>query len=134
MKDVRRSSIFFVFCVATGLALGGGPVSAFDKEQAIENCRASSGKPAYMACKQGGGSHEACYEKARSIVQGCVRSAMPKAALFSAEKPAAPVKSTAADITKDAAATLVAPPRTISDITAILDQQKPAPAAIAKLT
>jgi CHAT domain-containing protein len=134
MKDVSRYSAFFVFCVATGLVLCVTPSSAFDKEQAIESCRASSGKPAYMACKQSGGSHEACFEKAKAIVQGCVRSAMPKAALFSAEKPAAPVKATAADTAKDASASLVAPPRTISDITAILDQQKPDPAAIAKLT
>jgi CHAT domain-containing protein len=134
MKVFRRYSAIFAFCVATGSALVGGPVSAFDKEQAIENCRASSGHPAYMACKQAGGAHEACFEKARSIVQACVRNAMPKAALFSAEKPVAAGKPSADDIAKDAAVSLVAPPRTISDITAILDQQKPDPAAIAKLT
>jgi CHAT domain-containing protein len=134
MKDVRRYWVFFAFCVATGLALGVTPSSAFDKEQAIENCRASSGHPAYMACTQKGGSHDACFEKARAIVQGCVRNAMPKAALFSAEKPALAGNPSAADVAKDAAASLVAPPRTISDISAILDQQKPDPAAIANLT
>jgi CHAT domain-containing protein len=134
MKDVRLYSVFFAFCVAAGLALGVTSSSAFDKERTIENCRVSSGRPAYMACKQSGGSHDACFEKARAIVQGCVRSAMPKAALFSVEKPIAPGKTSADDIAKDAAAALVAPPRTITDISAILDQQKPDPAAIAKLT
>lgn len=94
-----------------------------------------------MACKQGGGTHEACFGKARAIVQSCVRSAMvaaqPKAALFSAEKlsrsPAAAAKPSAAEMASDAKASLVAPPRTISDITAILEQQKPDPAAVAKL-
>jgi CHAT domain-containing protein len=110
--------------------------------QAIESCRASSGRPAYMACKQGGGTHEACFGKARSIVQSCVRRAMmaaqPKAALFSPDKlaapPAAGAKPNSAEITNDAAVSLVAPPRTVSDITAILDQQKPNPAEAARLT
>jgi CHAT domain-containing protein len=65
-------------------------------------------------------------------------AARPKAALFSADKLSAPPtaagKPSAAEIANDAAASLVAPPRTISDITAILDQQKPDPAEVAKLT
>jgi CHAT domain-containing protein len=131
-----------VFCVLTASVFANSQLSALEKNQAIENCRASSGKPAYMACKQGGGTHEACFGKARAIVQSCVRSAMaaaqPKAALFSAEKlsqsPATAGKPSAAEIASDAAASLVAPPRTISDISAILDQQKPDPVQIAKLT
>ena len=58
-------------------------------------------------------------------------AARPKAALFSADKVSAPPtaagKPSAAEIANDAAASLVAPPRTISDISAILDQQKPDP-------
>jgi CHAT domain-containing protein len=131
-----------VFCVVTASVFANSQLSALEKNQAIENCRASSGKPAYMACKQGGGTHEACFGKARAIVQSCVRSAMiaaqPKAALFSAEKLSAPLtgagKPSAAEIASDAAASLVAPPRTISDISAILDQQKPDPVQVAKLT
>jgi hypothetical protein len=107
-------------------------------QQTIESCRASSGKPAYMVCKKSGGSHEACFAKAKSIVQGCVKNAMaaadPKAALFSAEKPATPAKATAEQVAQDDSASLVAPPRNISDISAILDQQKPDSIAIAKLT
>ncbi|WP_436449810.1 hypothetical protein, partial [Enterococcus faecium] len=60
----------------------------------------------------------------------------PAAALFDAAKVSAPKKE---DIAAGAAALakgnapLVAPPRTVSDITAILDQQKPDPAKIAEL-
>jgi len=65
-------------------------------------------------------------------------AAQPKAALFSAEKlsqsPATAGKPSAAEMAKDAAASLVAPPRTISDISAILDQQKPDLAEVASLT
>ncbi len=43
-------------------------------------------------------------------------------------------KPSAAEIASDASASLVAPPRTISDITAILEQQKPDPAEVSKLT
>jgi CHAT domain-containing protein len=144
MSHIARHYLrgFSLFCVATAAILANSPLLALDKEQAIENCRASKGKPAYMACMQGGGSHEACFGKAKGIVQACVRSAMtaaqPKAALFSAEKlskpPSAGAKTGAAEKASDAPASLVAPPRTISDITAILVQQKPDPAEIAKLT
>jgi CHAT domain-containing protein len=132
---------FLVFCAATAAVFSNSQLFALEMNQAIENCRASSGKPAYMACKQGGGTHEACFGKARAIVQSCVRSAMiaahPKAALFSPEKlsqsPATAGKPSPAEIASDASASLVAPPRTISDITAILEQQKPDPAEVAKL-
>ncbi|MGZ5826860.1 MAG: hypothetical protein ACXWIO_12700, partial [Croceibacterium sp.] len=131
---------FASFCIltATVLLTTSSPLSALEMDQAIESCRNSSGKPAYMACKQGGGTHEACFAKARSIVQGCVRSAMtvarPKAALFSAEKLTARPKPSAADVAKDGAAPLVAPPRTVSDISAILDQQKHDPDDVARQT
>jgi putative hemolysin len=135
MKNIRPYSAFFALCMAAGFTLAAAPSSALEVAQAIEKCRASSGKPAYMACKQGGGSHEACFDKSRSIVQSCVKSAMAavaaKIAPVTVEKLAAP---SAAEIASDASASLVAPPRTISDISAILDQQKPDPAAIAKLT
>ncbi|MGZ5870555.1 MAG: CHAT domain-containing protein [Bradyrhizobium sp.] len=64
-------------------------------------------------------------------------AAQPKAALFSPEKlsksPATAVNPSSAELASDAAASLVAPPRTISDITAILEQQKPDPSVVAKL-
>jgi hypothetical protein len=66
-----------------------------------------------------------------------MKAKMPTAALFDAAKVSAPKKE---DIAAGAAALakgnapLVAPPRTVSDITAILDQQKPDPAKIAELS
>ena len=62
----------------------------------------------------------------------------PKAALFDAAKVSAPKPGDAVADSPAAAARapaiLVAPPRTISDIAAILDQQKPDAAKIAELT
>src|ERR1700730_10833516 len=140
MKHVANSTAVFLFCIVMPALFGNSPGSALEMNQAIESCRSSTGRPAYIACKQAGGTHEACVGKAKSIVQSCVRTAMtaalPKAALFSADKLAAPPgqgQVSAGEAAKDAAATLVAPPRTISDITAILDQQKPDAAAIARL-
>lgn len=118
------------------------PVLALDKNQAIENCRMSVGKQIVMSCMRGGGgSLEACRAKATPSVQACVKNAMmaarPKAVLFDAAKTAAPkadeIAAGAAALAKNPAA-LVAPPRTVADITAILDQQKPDAAKIAELT
>jgi CHAT domain-containing protein len=144
MKQIARCYLraFLVFGAATVAILTNSPSFALDKDQAIENCRASRGKPVYMACKQGGGTHEACFGKAKAIVQTCVASAMnaarPTAPLFSAEKlsksPSGDGKASEAEKAADASAALVAPPRTISDITAILEQQKPDPAEVTKQT
>jgi CHAT domain-containing protein len=130
----------FVFSSFICTLLSISQSSALELNQAIERCRASSGKPLYFACKQSGGTHEACFEKARSVVQSCVKSAMiaarPTAALFSAEKLSAPPvagqKSGSASASDDVLS-LVAPPRTTADISAILDQQKPDPTEVAKL-
>ncbi len=117
------------------------PAFALELEQARESCRNSIGRPTYMACKQSGGPHEVCMARAKAAATPCVRNAMmaarPKAALFDAAKVSAPkpdeIAAGAAVVAKNAT-TLVAPPRTVSDITAILDQQKPDPAKIAELT
>ena len=64
-------------------------------------------------------------------------AARPKAALFSPEKlaksPAKAGKPSSAEIASDAAASLVAPPRTISDITAILEQKQPMASRLVRL-
>src|ERR1700694_1876574 len=141
-RIARHFCVFVSFCIVTAAAFANSQLSALELNQAIESCRASNGKPAYLACKQSGGTHEACFGRARSIVQSCVKNAMaaarPKAALFSVERLSAPAvangKPSPADVANDAAASLVAPPRTISDISAILEQQSPAPAEVAKRT
>ncbi len=119
------------------------PADALERNQAIENCRSSVGKPIVMACmRAGGGSLEACREKARPTVKACVQSAMaasrPKAELFDPAKVSKPkpeeAAADAAVVVNMAPVGLVAPPRTISDITAILDQQKPDAGKVAQLT
>ena len=78
--------------------------------------------------------------RAKAAATPCVRNAMmaarPKAALNDAAKISAPKAEDLAAGAKLAKenTTLVAPPRSVSDITAILDQQKPDPAKIAELT
>ena len=125
------------------LLFDGAPASALELNQAIENCRSTVGKPIVMACMQGGGGNlESCRASAGPKVKACVRSAMmaarPKAALFDAAKVSAPkpgeAAADAAALANRAPASLVAPPRTISDIAAVLDQQKPDAAKIAELT
>ena len=98
------------------LSLAAAPASAANPKQVIEGCRESIGRPIFMACKGGGGSPEACREKAKPKVQACVQAAMEK----SLPKPAAPKAEdtpTATDIAKAEPTSLVAPPRTVSDAT-----------------
>ncbi|MBI3700196.1 MAG: CHAT domain-containing protein [Afipia sp.] len=124
----------FAFSVALTFA---ATAFAFDREAAREACRESVGRPTYKACKQAGGSHEACFAKASAVVQPCFKAKLPTAALFDAAKVSAPdakeAAETAKEVAKLAPQSLVAPPRTVSDITAILDQQKPDEAKIADL-
>jgi CHAT domain-containing protein len=118
------------------------PADALELNQAIENCRSSVGRPIVMGCmRAGGGSLEACREKATPKVKACVQSAMaasrPKAELFDPAKLSKPkpeeAAADAAVVASRAPVGLVAPPRTISDITAVLDQQKPDAGKIAEL-
>ena len=132
-------SVVTASIVTTSIA----PADALELNQAIENCRSSVGKPIVMACMRArGGSLEACREKARPTVKACVQSAMaasrPKADLFDPAKVSKPkpeeAAADAATVANMAPVGLVAPPRTISDITAILDQQKPDAGRIAELS
>ena len=133
-RSFGTAILVLLFSVISGWAL--------DLNQAIENCRSSVGKPIVMAClRVGAGSLEACRATAGPKVKACVQSAMaasrPKAALFDPAKVSAPKPeqsaADAATAANRAPVSLVAPPRTVSDITAILDQQKPDPAKLAEL-
>ena len=117
---------------ATLVLLAAAPASAVSPNQVVEGCRNSVGKPIVMACMQGGGSLDTCREKAKPKVQACVQAAMEKS-LSKQAAPKAEEAPTAADIAKVAPTSLVAPPRTVSDITAILDQQKPDPSRTEQL-
>jgi CHAT domain-containing protein len=121
--------------LALPLILAAIPAFALTKEAAIENCRMTVGKPIVMACMRGGGSSfEGCREKARPQVVACVMAALNAAngrANVAAAVPAeaAPKLSPGTSLPTG----FVAPPRSISDITAILDSEKPDPAVIDKL-
>ena len=114
------------------ITLAATPASAANPRQLIESCRESVGKPVFQECMRGGASRESCFEKAKPRVQACVKAAMEKA-LPKQAAPKAEETPTAVDIATAAPKSLVAPPRTVSDITAILDQQKPDPARVEQL-
>src|SRR4249919_1267479 len=118
---IGGATVLFLFSAAV-------PAPALELNQAIENCRSTVGRPIVMECMRGGGgSLESCRASASPKVKACVRSAMmasrPKAALFDAAKVSAPkpgdAAADAAALANKAPASLVAPPRTISDIAAI---------------
>jgi CHAT domain-containing protein len=139
MRPIPKIGLTAVLFSFAGLV----PASALELNQAIENCRNTVGKPIVMACMGAGrGNLESCRASAGPRVKACVQSAMaasrPKAALFDAAKVSAPkpgeAAADAAALAKKAPVSLVAPPRTISDIAAILDQQKPDAAKVVELT
>jgi hypothetical protein len=118
MKPIAKATLLAVLFCFTPIRI----VLALELNQAIENCRASVGKPIVMDCMRGGGALDACRERATPKVKACVRSAMiatrPKGELFDAAKVSAPnPEETAANATAVASApvTLVAPPRTVAN-------------------
>jgi CHAT domain-containing protein len=125
-----------------GLALlltasGAQIALALTKEEAVENCKSTIGRPIVKSCMRGGGNRAACKAQATPKVHDCIVKALNAAngrenvpVVLPAEQ--APSK----EIEQQAEAlptTFVAPPRTITDITAILDSEKPDAAKIAKL-
>src|SRR3984893_5479069 len=118
--------------------------SALSLEQARENCRETVGHPIVHACMQGlgkGGDREANLAKCRAGVQPQMTAGV-HAALNAANgranvaievykngKPKADVVAPGNALP----AGFVAAPRTIADITAVLDNEKPDPAMLAKL-
>jgi len=125
---------FGVLTLATALACVQ-PAVALTVEQARENCRLTVGRPLVQACKRS--AEGGCHEKAQAKVHACVQAAL-KAANGRANVPVELPKEQgpSAEVAKEAAAlptTFVAPPRTITDITAILDSERPDPEKISKL-
>jgi CHAT domain-containing protein len=116
---------------------GTGQVLALTKEQAIENCRNTVGRPIVQACMGGrrdSGNIEQCRAQASPKVKACVIDALNKA--HGRANVAAPVPKEAEPEPAAGAAAptvFVAPPRTIADIAAILDSEKPDPQKIEKI-
>ena len=124
--------------VALGMMISvTGSAFALTKEAAIESCRMSVGRPIVMACMQASGgraSLEDCRAKAHPKVAACVMAALNAANGRANVAVAAPTEAAP----KPQAGTVpsvgfVAPPRTISDVTAILDSEKPDLKTIAEL-
>src|ERR1700752_1080653 len=132
--------------LATGfLIASSGLCFALTLEQARGACIESVGRPNVQACMQslkgGGGDREANLAKCRAgvipKVRACVMAALNAAngranvaiEIYKNGKP----KADAVAPGNALPAGFVAPPRTIADITAILDSEKPDPSALAKL-
>jgi CHAT domain-containing protein len=117
--------------------------NALTIDQAKENCKETVRGPAVRACMQGlkgsGGDREANLEKCRSAAtpkfQACVQAALNKA--NGRSNTAITIENGAhkeiVDISRALPAGFVAPPRTITDITAVLDNEKPDAASIAAM-
>jgi CHAT domain-containing protein len=122
--------------LALPLILATVPALALTKEAAIESCREKVGRPIVMSCMRGGGgSLEGCRERARPSVVACVKAAMNAANGRANVAVAVPAEAVPKALPGAALpAGFIAPPRTISDIRAILDAEKPDPALIEKLT
>lgn len=135
--DFTLSPKLLVVAVLLGLT---GSAAALTKEAAIENCRMNVGKPIVQACMQAQGGRkagadiEACRAKASPQVKACVLAALNAAngrANVAVELPkeAAPKLDPRAALPKD----FIAPPRSIADITAVLDGEKPDEKMVAEL-
>lgn len=145
----RSRPALWVMQAVIAAAMAASPAAAIDTDAVIEKCRESVGRPIVQACvrakvqKSGGPGQqyiEGCRPQARPAVQACVAKVL-SAAIAKGGKAAPERRDVIADPSKgdiEAATTtaiaFVAPPRSVADITAILDQQKPNPTEIAKLT
>ena len=129
VRDYALAGLAFLSAFA-----GAQQVSAASHDQIVEACRQSVGRPIVMECMAGNknGDREACRAKASPQVRACVIREEQKIAAGKAAPAAPKADNSAPGDAPLAPAAFVAPPRTIADITAILDQEKPDPARIAK--
>jgi CHAT domain-containing protein len=143
-RPQNASAAVLAMVVIAGVALvatSGSAGAALSKEQAIANCRETVGRPIVVACMRASGGGEAnfarCRETAIPKVKACVIAALNAAngranvpiEMYKGGKP----KEEAAAPGNALPAGFVPPPRTIGDIAAILDGEKPDPALLAKL-
>jgi CHAT domain-containing protein len=138
-------SLPFSFFAGSNISIGtllvgllstlSAPAFALSQEAALENCRATIGKPFVHGCVMAQGGRKspnfeanlaACRAKVTPQVRACVMAALNSAngranVAVEVPKEAAPV----VPVGNALPAGFVAPPRTIADITAILDNEKP---------
>lgn len=133
-------------CVAAAVALLGWlmviPAHALSMEQAVATCRETVGHAFVQACMQGknnGPDREANLAKCRAggkpSVRACVQAALNKA--NGRANVAITIDNGATkevvDLGRALPAGFVPPPRTITDITAVFDREKPDPKAVAAM-
>jgi CHAT domain-containing protein len=111
------------------LAVTAPSAQALSLDDARENCRMTVGRPIVQSCMRasgGAGSIEACRAKATPAVRACVMAAL-NAANGRANVAVAIPTEAAPKVPAGSALPVgfAAPPRTITDITAILDSEKP---------
>ena len=135
-----------------------GPALGLTLEEARQRCRESIGRPIVQACMRGlgygggrrqgagnggggqgggdkGGDLERCRSRATPQVRACVQSALQAANGRPNVAVGVPQDKELAGASANAPSTaFVAPPRAISDVTAILDSEMPDPAKIEQLT
>src|ERR1700748_1502869 len=140
-KGVPATTMTIGFIASLAVAATATGAFALSKEQAIANCRESVGRPIVMACMHGSGGGEAhfarCRETAIPKVKACVIAALNAAngranvpiEMYKNGKP----KEEAVAPGNALRAGYAPRPRTIGDIAAILDGEKPDPAVLAKL-
>jgi len=133
-----------------GLLLGWstGAASAPSKDDALERCRTAIGRQLVLTCMQSnGGTLEACRARAKPKVIACAKAALHAAKVptnVAAKMPKAdapannpesrqPAESTEPEARINSKVSLQAPPRTITDIKAILEAERPDASAITKL-
>ena len=136
--DGQDGAIWLAGLVLLLVATGARERWALTRSRPIENCRASVGRAFVQAVHaRRHGPRRLPRKGLKPMVRACVLKAL-NAANGRANVPVAVPKEQgpSAEIAKQAEALpteFVAPPRTITDITAILDSEKPDPAKIAKL-
>lgn len=123
------SPILSLLVVCLFWLTGMAAAFALSQEAAIENCRMSVGKPIVQACMRASGgrrSLESCRAQATPKVRACVKAALNAANGRANVAVAIPTETAPKVSAADALpAGFVAPPRSIADITSILDNEKP---------
>ena len=149
MRDamiVRRNTRLSIVALSTFL-LWPAVASALSQPQALEHCRNTVGRSIVQPCMQasGGGQGpnregrlEACRAKATPAVRACVQAALNKAnsranVAIAIDDGKGKKPQEAIDLGNALPAGFVPPPRTIADIAAVLDNEKPDAGTLSKL-
>lgn len=134
----RAERIVALAILAVSASLVPGPITtsafAVTKQEAWAKCIETHGKPFVVPCMQRGMSLKECQKQNAPNFMACMRRQFeaPTRANVALPVPADPARRPTGPGAA-AKASFVAPPRTIADITAIIDREKPDPKVIAAL-